>query len=531
MDGHGHQRPPAHHPGPHPGRGVRGGAGVRPVPDHGGGRGPSGPAVPPDRLPLLPLQGPRRPVPGGPGGGEVHGRSPGRLRQPRGSGGGPRAGRGVRAAVHARAPAAGPPAGHGRADPAALPDHPGPAPDHARPGDPGGADGPAPARRGAGRAARRPRRGVPGDDLLHADELRAAGRLGRPDDGPNRGRPPHAEPDADVSTRQYVLPVDQTKWEIGAHHTTTFTFDYDEGRDRLLSLYEKGKEKQWNTNTRIDWSTDVDPESPDNYPEYYIPIYGSDIYERMTEPERRNYRRLAAAWTNSQFLHGEQGALVCTAKIVQTVPDVDADDRWDMTCLGMQIMIEGLALAAFALIRDFSQEPLAKAINTYVMQDEARHVAFGRLSLREFYPQLTQAERDEREEFVVYASYLMRDRFMGREIYEAAGLPVEECMEYVRNSDMLGEFRKMLFSRIVPTVKDLGLFGPKVQKAFQDMGVIAFADLNPDDLATADEQIAEDLDRRRATAGPDGNGDGRPLADIDPARAAEVERTIRAGAE
>ncbi len=379
-----------------------------------------------------------------------------------------------------------------------------------------------------------------------------------------------------MSTRQYVLPVDQTKWEIGAHHTTTFTFDYDEGRDRLLSLYEKGKEKQWNTNTRIDWSTDVDPESPDNYPEYYIPIYGSDIYERMTEPERRNYRRLAAAWTNSQFLHGEQGALVCTAKIVQTVPDVDckfyaatqvmdearhmetysrylrekiemafpindylktlladvvADDRWDMTCLGMQIMIEGLALAAFALIRDFSQEPLAKAINTYVMQDEARHVAFGRLSLREFYPQLTQAERDEREEFVVYASYLMRDRFMGREIYEAAGLPVEECMEYVRNSDMLGEFRKMLFSRIVPTVKDLGLFGPKVQKAFQDMGVIAFADLNPDDLATADEQIAEDLDRRRATAGPDGNGDGRPLADIDPARAAEVERTIRAGAE
>jgi hypothetical protein len=376
-----------------------------------------------------------------------------------------------------------------------------------------------------------------------------------------------------VSTRQYVLPVDQTKWAIGADHTTTFTFDYDDGRDRLLSLYEKGKEKQWNTNTRIDWSIDVDPESPDNYPEYYIPIYGSDIYERMTEPERRNYRRLAAAWTNSQFLHGEQGALVCTAKIVQNVPDVDckfyaatqvmdearhmetysrylrekiemafpindylktlladvvADDRWDMTCLGMQIMIEGLALAAFALIRDFSQEPLAKAINTYVMQDEARHVAFGRLSLREFYPQLTQAERDEREEFVVYASYLMRDRFMGREIYEAAGLPVEECMEYVRNSDMLAEFRKMLFSRIVPTVKDLGLFGPKVQAAFEDMGVISFAQLDPEDLAAADEQLAEDLDRRRG--GPS-EGNGGPLADIDPARAADVERTINAGRE
>jgi hypothetical protein len=87
----------------------------------------------------------------------------------------------------------------------------------------------------------------------------------------------------------------------------------------------------------------------------------------------------------------------------------------------------------------------------------------------------------------------------------------------------------MLFSRIVPTVKDLGLFGPKVQAAFQDMGVISFAELNPEDLATADEQLAVDLDSRRAGKG-DGNGQG-PLADIDPARAAQVQATIEAGAE
>src|SRR5213078_45506 len=279
------------------------------------------------------------------------------------------------------------------------------------------------------------------------------------------------------------------------------------------------------------------------------------------------------AWTNSQFLHGEQGALICASKIVPAVPDVDCkfyaatqvmdearhvetysrylrektqlaypinphlkslledvvkDSRWDMLCLGMQVMIEGLALAAFALIRDFSEEPLGKALNTYVMQDEARHVAFGRLSLRDYYPQLTQAERDEREEFVVYASYLMRDRFRGDEVWEHLGLPYDECIEYVERSEMLGEFRKMLFSRIVPTVKDLGLFGPKVQAAFEDMGVISFAQLDPEDLAAADEQLAEDLDRRRG--GPS-EGNGGPLADIDPARAADVDRTIRAGAE
>src|SRR5512132_2453108 len=148
----------------------------------------------------------------------------------------------------------------------------------------------------------------------------------------------------------------------------------------------------------------------------------------------------------------------------------------------MQVLIEGLALAAFALIRDFSEEPLAKALNTYVMQDEARHVAFGRLALREYYPQLTEAERAEREEFVVYACYLMRDRFLAEEVWESMGLDKDECLRYVESSEMMQAFRKMLFSRIVPTIKDLGLWGPKVQDAYRDLGVLEFQDLSPDDL-------------------------------------------------
>src|SRR5262249_53638259 len=153
-----------------------------------------------------------------------------------------------------------------------------------------------------------------------------------------------------------------------------------------------------------------------------------------------------------------------------------------MTNLGMQVMVEGLALAAFSMIRDYSNEPLAKTLNTYVMQDEARHVAFGRLGLRGLYPQLTQAERGEREEFVVYTSYLMRGRFLAEEVWENVGLDPAACIEYVKASEMMLAFRKMLFSRIVPTVKDLGLFGPKVRRAFEDMGVIDFEFVNPDDL-------------------------------------------------
>ena len=131
-----------------------------------------------------------------------------------------------------------------------------------------------------------------------------------------------------------------------------------------------------------------------------------------------------------------------------------------MTYLGMQILIEGLALAAFQRIRDFARNRLAASVNAYVMQDEARHVAFGRLALRDFYPQLSDAERAEREEFVVQACYHMRDRFNQKELWENLGLPVKEAIEVAMASENMRMFRKRLFSRIVPTVKDIGLWGP-----------------------------------------------------------------------
>ena len=378
-----------------------------------------------------------------------------------------------------------------------------------------------------------------------------------------------------MSTRQYALPIDQTKWEIPSGSTTIFNWEYDENRDRLLALYEKGKERQWNTNTRLDWSIEVDPGGAVNGPDEYIPIYGSDMWEAMDEPARRNLRLHLAAWLNSQFLHGEQGALICASKIVQTVPDVDSkfyaatqvmdearhvetysrylreklemaypinphlkallndvigDSRWDMTYLGMQVLIEGVALAAFSLIRDYSTEPLAQAINTYVMQDEARHVAFGRLALRDFYPQITEAERTEREEFVVYASYLLRDRFLAEEVWDNVGLDRGRCVDYVQKGEMMQAFRKMLFSRIVPTVKDLGLFGDKVRAAFEDMGVIDFQALNPEDLSDADEALARDLDVRRGLLTED-EAATATLSGVDPARAEEVKATIQSAEE
>ncbi len=331
-----------------------------------------------------------------------------------------------------------------------------------------------------------------------------------------------------------------TKWAVETPTTTIFDWDYTHGREQLLRLYDKGTRNQWVASDRIDWTHELDPTNPLGAPDEAIPIADAPIWGRMSEAQQAEVRRHAVAWQFSQFMHGEQGALVCAAKIVNTVPDLDSkfyaatqvvdearhvevysrflhekldltypinphlktlldqglgDSRWDFTYLAMQVLIEGLALAAFGLIRNVATDPLGRAVNAYVMQDEARHVMFGRLALRDYYPQLTQAERDEREEFAVEACYLMRDRFLGEEVWDRLGLPTAEIVEHVRESETQLMFRGFLFQRIVPVLRDIGLFGPKVRAAFADMGVMGFADTDLDALVAEDDAIAQEFDR------------------------------------
>jgi P-aminobenzoate N-oxygenase AurF len=345
---------------------------------------------------------------------------------------------------------------------------------------------------------------------------------------------------------RYTLPVEQSEWKFDGKAETCFTWEYEDERGALLQLYDKGKKQQWDAAERIDWSLELDPENPMLLDDRVVHIWGSDLWNRMTEKEKREVRRHLQASQISQFMHGEQGALIATAKIVQTVPDLDAkfyaatqvmdearhveaysrllhekfelaypitpglksllesglsDSRWDMTYLTMQILIEGLALAAFQRIRDQAKNPLAAAVNAYVMQDEARHVAFGRIALRDYYPQLTEAERAEREEFVVEACWHMRDRFNQLEVWRRLGLPEEECLRLVEESETMKVFRGRIFSRIVPTVRDIGLWGERVRKAFAQMGAIEFAEVDAAALLDNDARVAEEFDARMRVAG------------------------------
>jgi len=113
---------------------------------------------------------------------------------------------------------------------------------------------------------------------------------------------------------------------------------------------------------------------------------------------------------------------------------------------------------------------------------------------------LTQAERDLREEFAVEACHLMRERLIPSEVWEPVGLPKQECQAIAQASPAMQLFRARLFSRIVPTIKDIGLWGPKIRKAFEDMGVMEFAKTDAVALLETDNRVAAEFDARRAAA-------------------------------
>ncbi|MFN2615011.1 MAG: ferritin-like domain-containing protein [Actinomycetota bacterium] len=320
---------------------------------------------------------------------------------------------------------------------------------------------------------------------------------------------------------------------IPSNFPTVYCWDYEVNKVQLRALYDRAKLEQWNaqTNDQIphpDWSIDV-VVNENSYPDGRFAISSTEIWDKWSTEERNRFRRESTAWSLSQFMHGEQGALLATAKIVKSVPSMDAkfyaatqvmdearhvevyhkylsekldsvypittplrtlldtiltDSRWDMTYLGMQILVEGLALAAFGMMYNTTQEPLIKQITQYNMADEARHVAFGVLSLRDIYPEMTEVERKEREEFVIDACYLMRDRFDASEVYERLGLPVAELTEHFKHSEQISMFRRFLFMKIVPNLRKLGLLTERVRGEFARMGVLEF-----ENLRSTDEEI------------------------------------------
>jgi hypothetical protein len=365
---------------------------------------------------------------------------------------------------------------------------------------------------------------------------------------------------ADVDDLEAILSVTNTDRDatvslVQQHAEAIFTWDYSKGaRPALEKLYEKAKVSMWNGETDLPWDTEVDQErlvimNAEQNAAQGMGFADFDVsgtpFAKWSEKEWITLGIESQNWTLSQFMHGEQGALICTAKIVETVPWIDAkyyastqvmdearhvevfakyldsklsgyypvnthlklllddivtDPRWDMTYLGMQVMVEGLALAAFGFMHQMTTEPLLKQLLRYVMSDEARHVAFGVLSLQEYYAGLTDAEIFERQQFAFEAAVRMRDRFLQQEVWERMGVPVKEAIELVMRTPTRQLFQMMLFSKIVPNCKKLGLLDRNdawLRRRFEELGVIQFEDW-VDTEAEYEQFALTDADQRTA---------------------------------
>lgn len=321
-------------------------------------------------------------------------------------------------------------------------------------------------------------------------------------------------------------------------HSAFFDWRYTREFPEITRLYEAAKSSQWNATVDIDWSRPVDPYDPGQplLPDSFHPASTLPLWRRMTERERAAQRHDLLAWFLSQFLHGEQGALFAAAQATESVPWLDAklfgstqvvdegrhvevfhayltqklerifeindnlyvvidalmtDSRWDVKFLGMQIMIEGLALGAFGTIRRLTADPTLRDILKFVITDEARHVHYGVLSLERFYlSELGERERRDREDLAFELSILLRNRFLMHEIYDehfAHALSRNEWDRIILESDLMAFYRESMFRRIVPNLKRSGLLSDRIKPRYAELGLLRWeAEKSAPDLTAAD---------------------------------------------
>ena len=314
--------------------------------------------------------------------------------------------------------------------------------------------------------------------------------------------------------------------------TGAYNWDYRVADNRIRRLYELGKELNWNGSTDVHWEQTPDwqerPKPTVSRAEELLemcPWKGYAPYEAMPTMRKLEFMGHEVAWALSQFLHGEQGALLVASQLASCAPSFNAklyaasqtfdearhvevfnryvrtktgfsypvtgglkdlldkiltDERWDLKFIGMQIVLEGLALAAFHTRRNETDDPVLKELLYLVIRDEARHVTFGVNYLEEFVATLSEQEREERAEFAYQACVVSRDRLIGSDVHRYFGWDVEHARGALVERGLNADFLNMLYARIVPNLKRIGLLTDRVRPKFEEMGVLDFENLATD---------------------------------------------------
>ncbi|RZO91588.1 MAG: long-chain fatty aldehyde decarbonylase [Gammaproteobacteria bacterium] len=317
--------------------------------------------------------------------------------------------------------------------------------------------------------------------------------------------------------------------------TGTYNWDYTTQDNRIAKLYELGKKLNWNTSIDIDWDRPliVSEEIPPMFWDEYPP------YKKLDDEGKREFLRHRGASQFSQFLHGEQGALLVASQLVSCAPTYQAklyaasqafdearhveafnryiqersklmypvgsglkslldkiltDERWDLKLIGMQIIIEGLALAAFNTAKAVTPDPVLRDLLHFIIRDEARHVTFGVNYLEEFIENLSEEDKEDRAMFAYEACLISKERLFPTDVFRKFGWNEDEAREFSNNAGFALEFQRLLFSRVMPNLSRIGLLTDKVRPLYDQLGVLEFeSHSNDGDISWAELEKPLDL--------------------------------------
>ncbi len=335
------------------------------------------------------------------------------------------------------------------------------------------------------------------------------------------------DPDLSPADVQHVVEIFDTPL------TGSYNWDYSVQDDRIRKLYELGKQLNWNVEVDIDWTLPMKEEiAPD-----VNTFLNYEPYARLDEAGRKEVNHHLNAWTLSQFLHGEQGALLVASQLACCAPSYNAklyaasqtfdearhveafnkliqtrighcypidpslkflldkiltDPRWDLKFIGMQLVIEGFALSAFNTMKMVSEGSIVGELLHYIIRDEARHVTFGVNYLEAFVQTLSEQEKEDRAMFAYEACVVARERLIPTGVFEHFGWNVEEAREVYLKGPLVSQFRNLLFTRIIPNLRRIGLLTDAVRPKFEELGLLEFENM-PDDYDIDWAEISKPL--------------------------------------
>mgnify|MGYP001319937787 FL=1 len=319
--------------------------------------------------------------------------------------------------------------------------------------------------------------------------------------------------------------------------TGSYNWDYTVQDNRIKKLYELGKKLNWNVEVDVDWSPPFKPMTPEFFEFQDNQWKNHPQYKLLTKEQREEFHEDMNSWAVSQFLHGEQGALLVASQLASCAPTYNAklyaasqtfdearhveafnkylqvrlkrswpigislkglldkiltDPRWDLKFIGMQVVIEGLALAAFQASRETSNDPVYKQMVEYIIRDEARHVTFGINYLKDFVQTLSEEEQMDRANFALEACTVSRNRLKAYDVWEKYGLDFDTTLQYEKENVFNTQFQDILFTRIMPNLKKIGLLREELVPEYEKLGVMGYAD-GDSDYETSWEELSKPL--------------------------------------